>query len=159
MTPNEYAFAGAAFLDSDVQRLLGVAGAPEYLKEILLRPGQDLEAEYVRLFLSPAGAVVSPWQSAHEGERRLMGDAHASALQWYSEYGLSPAAASDPADHVGLLLTFYAQMLASGADPSECARFADRHLAWISSLCGIMAEESRHEFYRELGVWVRKELS
>ena len=152
MTAAECAFAGAAFLSPNAALLLGLDG-PEHLKEFLRGDHGLLEREYVRLFLSPAGAVCSPWQSAHEAGHALMGEAHRSAAQWYSSYGAAPVATCEPADHVGLLLTFYAQLKVSGADERELERFEDRHLAWIPSFAESVRDAARHPFYRELGGW------
>jgi TorA maturation chaperone TorD len=85
-----------------------------------------------------------------------MGEAHASALEWYTRYGAAPRAAGDPADHIGLLLTFYAQLLAAGADADERQLFANRHLAWIPAFARSVATESRCEFYTRLGQWVQE---
>lgn len=150
MTAVEYAFAGAAFLTPDPARLLVLDG-PEHLKQLLHGDPDELEREYVRLFLSPAGAVCSPWQSAHEPDQALMGEAHRSAAQWFAAYGAAPAASSEPSDHVGLLLTFYAQLLVSGADERDLNAFAERHLSWVPAFAGQVAEVARHPFYRELG--------
>lgn len=150
----ECLFAGVAFLETDAERLLSLEGAPAHLREILQRNPAGLEAEYVRLFLSPTGSVCSLWQSAYEGERTLMGEAHVSALNWYGRYGAAPKLSGDPADHVGMLLTFYAQMMVAGAAPEELERFADRHLGWIPAFAESVATNARHEFYRELGRWV-----
>lgn len=154
MSPSEYAFAGAAFLESDRGRLLAITDVPPHLRE-LLEATPDLEQEYVRLFLNPAGSPCIPWQSAHEGERKLMGEAHTSALEWYARYGAVPAAENNPADHVGLLLMFYAQMMESGADAADLQRFSARHLSWTREFAASVAAESRLAFYRELGNWVQ----
>ena len=153
----QFAFAGRAFLDTDpvritdaYQEVASVLPEPAPLPQ----PGKELEIEYVRLFLNPAGAPCPPWQSAHEEEGRLMGAAHASALDWYARYGASPRAKSEPADHVGLLLMFYAQLLAAGIPEEESRGFAERHLMWIPRFCDAVARESRHPFYRWLGMWV-----
>ena len=154
MTPRECAFAGAAFLSTDAQQLLALEGVPESLREALRRDASDLEREYVRLFLSPAGALCPLWQSAHEAERSLMGEAHRSASRWYASYGAVPAAGNDPADHVGLLLTFYAQMLVSGVSDEELRGFAQRHLSWIPAFAASVAASAELGFYREFGKWV-----
>ena len=150
MTAVEYAFAGAAFLTSDPARLLVLDG-PEHLKQLLRGDPGELEREYVRLFLSPAGALCSPWQSAHEPDQALMGEAHRSAAKWFAAYGAEPATANEPSDHVGLLLTFYAQLLVSGADDKDLRAFADRHLSWVPAFAEQVAEAARHPFYRQLG--------
>lgn len=169
MIASQFAFAGRAFLDTDARRLRAAlegdphpTGGQIALLEALEAEGQDLEVEYVRLFLSPAGAPCPPWQSAQEEEGRLMGPAHQSARQWYARYGAAPKAESEPADHIGLLLTFYAQMVAVDAEEEDRRRFARQHLVWIPEFAGKVSRETRLEFYRLLGQFtgdlVRSEL-
>jgi TorA maturation chaperone TorD len=154
----QFAFAGRAFLDTDRGRLAeflqdcgaSIDGAAEAL-DALGYSSEDLEREYVRLFLNPAGASCSPWQSAYEAQGRLMGPAHASAVEWYANYGASPRASSEPADHVGLLLTFYAQLLVSGATEDDLTAFSERHLTWIPEFASKVHAEASHPFYRWLG--------
>jgi TorA maturation chaperone TorD len=152
----EFAFAGRALLDTDHGRLaealrdLRVQGALEALGQ----SSEDLEKEYVRLFLNPAGSPCTPWQSAYEAQGRLMGPAHVSAMEWYAKYGASPRSSSEPADHAGLLLTFYAQLLAAGAPEEDLAAFSERHLAWIPDFAAKVKAEAQHPFYRWLGGYV-----
>jgi TorA maturation chaperone TorD len=157
VTASHFAFAGRAFLDTDARRLLDAlddignsSAEVEALRSALAASGQDLEIEYVRLFLNPAGAPCPPWQSANHEEAHLMGSAHKSASLWYSKYGAAPKASSDPADHIGLLLMFYAQLASAEAEEEECRRFAAQHLAWIPGFCDKIARESKHDFYVRL---------
>ena len=83
-----------------------------------------------------------------------MGDAHVSATQWYAKYGAAPRAENDPADHVGLLLTFYARLMAAGTDADELRRFADRHLSWVPGFADEVSATARHDFYRMFGDWL-----
>lgn len=159
MTSSECVFAGVAFLETNPDRLLLLKGAPEPLRQILRRRGNTLEHEYVRLFLNPGGAPCPPWQSAHEADRTLMGAAHASALQWYSRYGAVPRSEGEPADQIGLLLTFHAQLLLSGEQAQMLRLFAQRHLSWIPAFAEAVSAAARHEFYRELGLWVGSTVS
>jgi TorA maturation chaperone TorD len=146
------AFAGEGFLGSDAGRLkvlAGELGAPD-LEEALSGDPVDLEREYVRLFLSPEGAVCAPWQSAHADPPRLMGDSHHSALAWYRSEGIEPSRAGEPADHAGLLLAFYAKLLEAGAAPERLEEFRLQHLAWLAPVCDTLLEKARHPFYRLL---------
>jgi TorA maturation chaperone TorD len=154
VTALECLFAGAVFLETDADKLLHSPGAPEHLRDALRRGDTDLEPEYVRLFLSPAGAPCPPWQSAHEAERKLMGDAHRSAQAWYARYDAAPRRQFEPADHAGLLLMFYAQLLAAHAPHEELAAFYERHISWIAGLGQSVAVHARPGFYREFGAWL-----
>ena len=152
------ALLGQAFLISDPRRLDPPAepfGDPLFdalRDEIHLAQGapEAAEVEYTRLFLSPGGAVCLPWQSANDSEGRLMGPAHHSALAWYRRYGAEPAASNEPADHLGLLLLFYAQLLASEEDEAVLRRFREQHLDWAADLLETMKKEARHPLYLAL---------
>jgi TorA maturation chaperone TorD len=110
--------------------------------------------EYTRLFLSPQGAPCPPWQSiylAEEGEKpRLMGRSHHSALAWYRRYGFEPVLDNEPADHLGLLLVFYAHLLGSGESDETLSKFEAEHLAWASRFIAKLREHARHPAYVQL---------
>lgn len=120
----------------------------------LLQPSPGLEKEHVRLFLSPVGALCPPWQSVYEPDEgetpRNLGAAHHSALQWYRKHGMEPAAETEPADHAGLLLVFYAGLLDSGAPDEEIEEFRQRHLAWLPGFLAQVQAETHATEYREL---------
>jgi TorA maturation chaperone TorD len=149
--------AGAAFLNPDavflrphVEALLDTAWdeeARELLASIQGSP-LDLERDYVRLFLSPTGPRLSLWQSAREDPPRLMGQAHRSAVAWYTARGIQPRAKEDPADHVGLLLSFGAHLLES--NDSDFAEYHFQHLAWIPGFCDAVAASATHPFLARL---------
>jgi TorA maturation chaperone TorD len=84
----------------------------------------------------------------------MMGPAHVSALEWYAKYGTCPRADSDPADHAGLLLMFYAQLLVAGASREDLRAFGERHLTWVPAFAESFGREARHPFYRWLSTWI-----
>lgn len=127
----------------------------ERAERALAGEATELEKEYVRLFLSPAGAPCPPWQSAYSQEGTLMGDAHASALEWYRSRGVEPARENEPADHAGLLLAFYSHLLESQTPEEDLAAFRDRHLTWLPMLCDLLLQHARHPFYRLLARMTR----
>lgn len=155
------AFTGKAFLSTDAAALrvmlaelrphpLPAAASARLLEdcEAALRGhAADLEAAYVRLFLDPAGAPCPPWQSAHSSDPQLMGEAHHSALNWYRTLGVEPKATNEPADHIGLLLTFAATLVSSGLDKETLERFYREHMAWMPAFCASVAREAGHPFY------------
>jgi TorA maturation chaperone TorD len=88
---------------------------------------------------------------SEEGETpRLMGAAHHQALEWFRQYGFEPAAENEPADHLGLLLLFYARMLAAGEESETLAAFHEEHLKWAPRLLARISSETRHPLYRVL---------
>lgn len=151
------AFAGEGFLGSGAGRLKALAGelgAPD-LEEALSGDPVDLEREYVRLFLSPEGAVCPLWQSANADPPQLMGASHHSALAWYRSEGIEPSRTGEPADHAGLLLAFYAKLLDAGAGTERLEAFRLQHLAWLAPVCDTLLERARHPFYRLLAELTR----
>lgn len=112
----------------------------------------DLQREFVRLFLSPTGAVLPPWQSARDDPPRLMGPAHESAARWFARWGVAPRAPGEPADHLGLLLNFAGFLLEQAASAEDLAAFHQDHLAWVPAFCERMAAEARHPFLVHLAI-------
>lgn len=122
--------------------------------QFLLRPSAELEKEYVRLFLSPNGAPCPPWQSVYEPNEgdtpTLCGKPHHSALEWYRRYGAEPQSETEPADHAGLLLLFYAQLVAAGEPEEVLALFRAQHLAWIPAFLTQVGAETTVDVFRQL---------
>jgi TorA maturation chaperone TorD len=146
---SQFAFAGNAFLNPEPERLLDLArelGDEEFESSIGSAP-ELLEREYVRLFLNPGGSPCALWQSANTDDPRLMGEAHLGALEWFRRYGVEPSASNDPADHIGLLLLFYANLLRMGAEPGDLASFREKHLTWAARLFDCVEANARHPFY------------
>jgi TorA maturation chaperone TorD len=152
-------FAGSAFLSPEPARLLALArelGDAEFV-EILETQADGLEQDYNRLFLNPLGTPLPPWQDANQEEARLMGEAHLSALEWYRRFGVAPQRTSDPADHIGLLLLFYARLLDDA--PEEAEAFRIRHIDWIPEFCSKVETQAQHPFLRTLAQRLRQVLA
>jgi TorA maturation chaperone TorD len=150
---------GQALLIADPRRLAppdnpGDSDTPfaAFCDEILLAQGapEPAEIEYTRLFLSPDGAPCSPWQSTYDPEPRLMGPAHHAALDWFRRYGAEPSASNEPADHLGLLLLFFAQLLTNEEDTETLKQFRAQHLDWSVTLLEKMKTEARHPLHLSL---------
>lgn len=49
-----------------------------------------------------------------------------------SDFGLAPEAAlHEPADHLGVLLAFWARLLAAPGHADAAVSFAEKHLSWV----------------------------
>lgn len=107
--------------------------------------------EYSRLFISPLGAVCPPWQSVHSSEPRLMGPAHHNAMAWFREFGIEPALPNEPADHLGLQLVFFAELLNTDEPDETLGRFFEEQLQWGQALAEKLIENARHPLYLSLG--------
>lgn len=143
-------------LEAAVQHLPALPLSPakadlrQALADALRQEPVEIATEHVRLFLSPDGAPCSPWQSAYGEDEQLMGPPHHSVLAWYRDEGLEPRHESEPADHVGLLLVFWARLLESAADEQKLECYWREHLAWTPQFCALVREHARHPFYRLL---------
>jgi TorA maturation chaperone TorD len=157
-----FLFAGRGFLSCDPeelrsavrelaeseQRPTGIARAE--WEQALAIPPVEIHKEWVRLFYHPAGAPCPPWQSVHTEELTLMGRTHHAAMEWYRRAGMEPRLDTEPADHLGLLLTFYGRLLLEDVDEEELADFRAQHLAWLPAFCSRVEAETRLPFYRLL---------
>jgi TorA maturation chaperone TorD len=157
----ETVFLGQALLRPDVAGLRAIArelGLQGWEQELSGCNG-DLELEYNRLFLNPLGTPCLPWQSAHGEESRLMGESHLSALEWFRRFGVEPAANNEPADHLGLLLLFYAHLIESDAEAGLIEDFRSEHLRWVPEFCDCVERETRLSFYGSVSRHLRAMLT
>ena len=86
----------------------------------------------------------------------MMGPAHVSALEWYAKHGTCPRADPEPADHAGLLLMFYAQLLVAGASRAVLRAFGERHLSWVPAFAESFGRATRYLFCKSLSAWIGK---
>lgn len=151
-------FVGRAFLDPNPVALGGwLDYLPDSERFRSTLPGpREMLREHTRLFFSPAGAPCPPWQSVHSNEPTIMGPTHHSALAWFRAAGIEPATPNEPADHIGLLLSFYAKLVEDEAEPETIALFRDQHLRWIPAFCEVLEEKTTLPFYRELARQTRE---
>lgn len=145
--------AGQVLLQSDPNRIAVPGDAEGALaEEIRLAQAapEAAELEYSRLFLNPLGAACHFWQSVHADESRLFGPAHSSALEWFRRYGAEPQQSNEPADHLGLLLIFYARLIEADEPTETIDSFAREHVAWAAQFALKLQQEARHPLYLAL---------
>ncbi len=106
--------------------------------------------EYTRLFLNPAGVECYLWQSVHAVEPRLFGPPHHSTLEWFRRYGAESHLANQPADHLGLLLLFYARLIENGEPEEITAAFFREHIAWAAEFASKLKQITGHPLYLAL---------
>lgn len=145
--------AGQVLLQSDPTRIAVPEDAEGALAdEIRLAqaaPGAAV-LEYSRLFLNPLGAVCHPWQSVYGTDSRLFGPAHHSALDWFRRFGAEPQHSNEPADHLGLLLLFYARLIEEGETGEAAAAFFSEHLEWAAEFASKLKQQARHPLHLAL---------
>ena len=88
-----------------------------------------------------------------------MGASHHSALAWYRSAGMEPSIENEPADHVGLLLSFYAKLVEEEASPETLARFREEHLGWVPAFCQTLEEQTKLPLLRTLARDTREALT
>jgi TorA maturation chaperone TorD len=167
---NVYAFLASLFLsrptEGSVRAVREMAGGLE-----IEDPGpmvlDDLEREYMDLFVVPNPRYVAPyesvfrdsWSSPVEGgapiKGLLMGDSSLAVQQCYDEAGVTPG--GELPDHVANELQFmawlWARQAVSGSEDGALiaelrSRFRADHVArWIADLSGRVAERDRLGFY------------
>lgn len=117
-------------------------------------PDARAAAEFIRLFDSPASSPCPPCQSvftfsANASQRRTSALPN-KVLTLYRRFGFGSMAENQPADHVGLLVTFAGHLMDADPNPAMLTAFSTDHLAWIHDFCDRLSFEARHPFYREL---------
>lgn len=106
--------------------------------------------EYTRLFLNPTGVECHLWQSVHADEPRLFGPEHLAALEWFRRYGAEPQRSNEPADHLGLLLLFYARLIEGGDSAGDAEVFFREHIAWAGEFASKLRQQACHPLYLAL---------
>jgi len=130
------------------------AGWVQRLRQALVVAGpQGLEAEYVRLFLNPRGALCPPWEGAWQEEPRLFGPRHEGVLRWARQLGLEPREyLRESADHVSHELGLLGLMLTGQVPEEDIAAFWQEHIAsWVPSFAAKLQEQANAPFFQLLG--------
>ena len=145
--------AGQVLLQSDPMSI-GVPGDADGVLADEIRLAQAApeaaKSEYDRLFFNPIGVECHLWQSVYADEPRLFGPAHHSALDWFRRYGAEPQQSNEPADHLGLLLLFYARLIEESESAEDAAAFFNEHLAWAAEFASKLQQHARHPLYLAL---------
>ena len=80
-----------------------------------------------------------------------MGPAHHQTMRWFRQFGLEPALSSEPADHIGLQLVFFSELLNSSETDETVRQFFDGQLEWGQVLADKLIEKALHPLYLSLG--------
>lgn len=123
---------------------------PELMQEILL---QDLQTEYVRLFINAVnGAVAHPYASVYVHDAGILcQQGHDDALAYYSRAEMEPLATDESPDHIAYELAFVGILLDKGSD-KLLDSFVTKHLmTWFPNFLQTLLKAKPHPFYSVLG--------
>jgi TorA maturation chaperone TorD len=137
----------------------------------------NIETDYMRLFVGPGKVLAPPWESVYSNNKRLLFQTETLQVrQCYRRFGLeSVNLRREPDDHVGMEFGFVAHLAKlslqalQGGDRNqfislakEQRDFVHRHMiGWIPNWAGRVNANARTEFYRglaQLACGVVKEL-
>lgn len=174
---------GPEFVEDDVFGSLRRAAAGSYpalvpvvdemAEDFGKRPLQDLKIDYTALFLSPGGALASPYESVRlAGKDPMPPEQRVQAvIEFYAGAGFQVADDfRDLPDHIAAELEFlYALVFReararASADEAEVAaatdlqrRFVERHLGrWVGEFSEAMRTSAATGFYRSLAELTRR---
>ncbi len=132
---------------------------------------QEMQTDYVRLFIGPGRVLAPPWESVYFSEDRLVFQEQTLQVRnWYRRFGLEPEKLhKEPDDHIGLEISFVAYLarLAFEAlaeqDEEEFEQlleaqrqFLSEHLLkWGPYWCDLVLEHAQTEFYQGLALLTR----
>jgi TorA maturation chaperone TorD len=112
----------------------------------------ELQQDYLRLFVGLGTPLAPPWESAWASDARLVFQRETLDVRyWYRSAGLQVAALHrQPDDHIGLELEFVGR-LRERHEPETAAAFAREHpLTWADRWAAAVNEHARHPFYPAL---------
>jgi TorA maturation chaperone TorD len=112
----------------------------------------ELQQDYLRLFVGLGTPLAPPWESAWASDARLLFQCETLDVRyWYRSAGLEVADLhAQPDDHIGLELEFMGRLLERG-DAEAVERFATEHpCAWVSRWCDAVQDNAATPFYRQL---------
>ncbi len=120
---------------------------------------QDLQGEYVRLFINALPEVPCPPYGSVYLEGALMGESTVRLKKLYAKYGWQT---DEMADHIAVELEFLALLTALGEDGAvqEDLNFLWDHLhLWAPTFLARVEENDRSGFYRAVSRYAKEILS
>ena len=124
---------------------------------------QDMQADYLRLFIGAGKVIAPPWESVFFSDaRQTFQERTLQVRSWYRRFGLEPEKLyHEPDDHIGLEMTFLAHLGSQALQAIESddqeklgalleARqdFLGEHLLkWGAAWCDLVIEHAHTDFY------------
>lgn len=130
---------------------LGLTGLPLETHESFAL--QQLQAEYVRLFVNaPGGVPAPPYASVYiQGKGILKQQGYEQAMAFYGRAGLEPAETSECEDHIGHELAFIGHLLDHGQFELLDEFVAGHVMAWSPHFFQRLKTADPAYFYLILG--------
>ncbi len=101
----------------------------QWIEELEEQNFQDIEADYVTLFISGFPRTVAPpYESVYKDEGLVMGPSTEEVIEYYSKYGLEPAEESSLPDSLPIELEFMGFLLQNYPDENDTSNFFKEHL-------------------------------
>jgi TorA maturation chaperone TorD len=130
-----------------------------------------VQSDHLRLFVGAGKVLAPPWESVYTSKERLLFQEETLQVrEWYHRFGLQAERQyQEPDDHIGLELSFLAQLSGLALQAYEAGdtarfqllradqgRFLNEHLArWVPKWCGLVSEHARTGYYRGLALLVK----
>lgn len=136
----------------------------------------ELNEEYMELFIGPGHLEAPPWESVYlTRERLLFGEPTFKVRNFYHSFGIACSTGeNEPDDHIGLELLFMAklieQTLAYIAENQSIKqelmgqkKFLEEHiLKWVPAFCSDLRKAAKQKFFCQLADitlgWLEAEL-
>lgn len=135
----------------------------------------EMQGDYLRLFIGPGKVIAPPWESVFFSEaRQTFQEQTLQVRTWYRRYGLElENIYHEPDDHVGLELTFVANLGNQALLSLEIGdkdkfdsliearkQFLSEHLLkWVFAWCDMVTKNARTDFYMGLALLTRGSLA
>lgn len=122
---------------------------------------ETLEQAWQRLFIGPWALPAPPWGSVWlDRESVLFGDSTLALRQWMRDNAITlETSASEPEDHIGMLLLMAAWLAESGKACALEQLLAWHLLPWADRFLEVFTENAGHPFYVSLGRLTRQTLA
>ncbi len=157
--PDEERFGEMAALLEELSEWKDAPRLREWMEEVEKSKLQELEADYVTLFISGFPTTVAPPYESVYRDGMVMGASTDDVIEMYSKYQLEPAEESSLPDSLPIELEFVAFLLENYPDSEDLAYFFREHLvSWVYEFLD-RVEKSEYAIYGNLASMLRDFLS
>lgn len=174
----EDVFAEAPFASGNADVAAGLTLMQKWCaahRELSMEEFDVLRGDFTHLFLGPAKAPATPWESVYFSDERLIFQKETlDVRQWYARFGLELIRLhQEPDDHIGLELEFLAHLAKLGVqalEANDSQRFdellqaqreflAAHPIKWAMYWCRLVEKNAHTDFYRAVALLTRGSLT